>query len=763
MRATDLAGRILRFGLRVLAWATGRRYYPWHSTPLHQAFAVIARRAYGRTGALYRALYAVSGALLKFSERAHGDRINFSARVSGAVDAGTLSSAALWLHGALSLPEIAPRTHINVHVHEGAETRIDRLLSLLLLSERVGSVNLFFDGEAAAAARIGTLTLAEERRGWAEGVRELSRAPTPGPEEPDDARWSMVYSERTGFDHGANAYLKLAHPGAFVVALALPEDEDGFCDAALPAWREAIQAVRWPIDNLVFVVLNRVGPHAGARPSSATGPTFACAQMSGLTFSETLSLARRADAYVGPLNVFGLAARAAKRPAVYCGPDPHAPADPGNASLHVAEGAPADACARLRDLLTMAPERRGGLIGRLARFARPRAKRAQAPLAGRYTVLVPTFERPALLERLLGWLGRSGHAHAVLVLDSSLPAVQEQNRRAVGRLALARHLSFPPEMDPYVKMREGLRSVDTAYCSICADDDMFVPSAVQQCLEALEEDPAAVLAHGYYFNFSEAQAFNLSYVVYRGRSVDEATPLARLRSQFSAYEAVLYGVFRTPMAQRVFRDVDRIDSVLGKELLTAALTVALGKTLRIPEFYYGRCTGDSLLYTRWHPHQILAEQPQALFAEHPVFRELLIRAIGEAHPGANAAAAGRSIDLILLRYLEPYLRKDVLDAMIDMSVEGRGADEIVAKVWDVFVRGQRRTYAVEPLLDADGAFLPDRFGANRARDYRFQARAWNGHERTYMVFYEFLFPEMRPPALVSKAKLGELLKTLEAF
>ena len=129
-----------------------------------------------------------------------------------------------------------------------------------------------------------------------------------------------------------------------------------------------------------------------------------------------------------------------------------------------------------------------------------------------------------------------------------------------------------------------------------------------------------------------------------------------------------------------------------------------------------------------------------------IARDLLLnRSIGARYHVQHISTA-RSVDLILLRYLQPYLRPDVLDVMIDMSVQGRDAGAIVGKVWDVFVRGQRRTYAVEPLLDDKGAFLPDRFGAHRARDYRFDARAWNGRERTYMVFYEFLFPEMRPPA-----------------
>ena len=213
------------------------------------------------------------------------------------------------------------------------------------------------------------------------------------------------------------------------------------------------------------------------------------------------------------------------------------------------------------------------------------------------------------------YLERSGGNFPILVMDSSKRANQIQNAELLAAGPLdARHILFPESTDPYAKMRDGIGMVETAYCSLCADDDLIIPSGLQYCIQQLEREPEAAVAQGYYFNFNEHASFDLSYIVYRGRSINAKLPLSRVRSMFAAYEPVLYGVYRTAIARRVFRDVDKLDTVLARELLTGAITAIAGTCVRIPEFYYGRNTAESLSYAAWHPHQILAAQPATLFS-----------------------------------------------------------------------------------------------------------------------------------------------------
>lgn len=799
--------------LKVAAWLTGRRVYPWTSSPPHRLFALIAYKAYGWPAVHYRALYAMAGGLLKYRERIHADHMNFGARIRGPVNADVLRNAALWQKAVLDVPPFAPKVHANLHVTGDAEgVHLDRLMSLLLMSDVFANVNIFFDDNVAHDARVFTLTVAEERRGSRTDEGDLNAARAVAEDVFGDRAWTRIFSTRTGFDKNVNNYLKTAHPGAFVVALGLPESDDGFCDAWLEAWEDAVRALAPEFSAVTFVVLNRVGP-ASFLSGSAQG-VIAFARKAGLTLAEAAILAQKADAFVGHMDMFGLAARAARRPGVYMDPTGAESSDPDAGIAHTRMLAPREALGRLQAILAKrraptaagpgtstasvagdqpsrqppdAPRSPGTPAARLtlptqtpesalSSAASPDAggqpvprvvhvPRPDGPLATQYTLVVPTYNRHAMLSRLLAYLERKASPFPVLVLDSSEAEAQRKNAHAISAgPANVRHVAFPTTTDPYVKMREGLGMVTTPYCSICADDDLIIVPAVRRCLEGLEHDPAAVVAHGYYFNFSETATFDLSHIVYRGESLDGKTPLARVRALFARYEAVLYGVYRTSVGQRVFRNVDSMNTVLGRELLTAALTVIAGKTVRIPDFYYGRSTHESFSYTAWHPHQILAQAPAALFAQYPVFRELLLEALAEHSPAPDPQAAGMVIDLVMLRYLEPFLRKDVLDLIMDARLRGGSSDAIVERIWDVFVRSRRSVHPVEPLIDPSGGrFTPDRIGPGLPRDYAFGSTAADGSKREYRVFYEFFFPEMRPPAVVKREQLMPLLGALDAY
>lgn len=820
MSVLNFLAKLPRFLLRLYEWAAGRRLYSWTSSPPHRIFAMIAHRAYGPPYLhySYRVLYALAGGVLKYRERIHADRMNFGARLNGPVTADVLRNAALWQRSVLDAPPYAPKVHANLRVvGDVEEVQLDRLMSFLLMSDIFANVNVFFDEQGAQDARVVALTVAEERRGWREVEWDLNAPGAVRPESFDDAGWAQIFSTRTGFDRNVNNYLKTAHPGAYVVALSLPESEDGFCDKWLGPWAEAAFTLALGFPDVTFVVLNRVGPAAFQSPAGAARSAITFARKAGLSLAEAAIFAQKADAFVGQTDIFGLAARAARRPGVYMSPERTDLSDPEAGVIHTGLLTPNEAMAQFRIILANRQRPAAAASGALSDSESGKRLRRRAPdasysmdlpgtphtlavptrppastsssvlssdtgkqvtprtvgaprlndlLATQYTLVVPTYNRHAMLSRLLAYLERVGAPFCILVLDSSEAGAQQENARAIsGRSTLnIRHVTFPTIIDPYVKMREGLEMVTTPYCSICADDDLVIVPAIRRCAEELGRDPTVAVAHGYYFNFNESSTFDLSFVVYRGKSLDGKTSLARLRTLFAAYEAVLYGIYRTAIAQRVFREVDKMNTVLGRELLTAALTVIAGKTLRVPDFYYGRSTGESFSYRAWHPHQILAQDPAALFARYPAFRELLLEALAEYSPGLNLQSAGMVIDLVMLKYLDPFLRSDVLDLIINARLRGAGSDAIVDKIWRLFVKTPRWDNLNVPLIEpSTGRFTPNRMGAGRLRDYVYEATASNGNKRVYRVFYEFLFPDKRPPAVVNQEQLVVLLGSLDAY
>jgi hypothetical protein len=290
---------------------------------------------------------------------------------------------------------------------------------------------------------------------------------------------------------------------------------------------------------------------------------------------------------------------------------------------------------------------------------------------------------------------------------------------------------------------------------------VFLP-ALQRCLDILGQRPDVSAAHGRYVNFCEGASFDLSYVIYRGPSLVAADALGRLHQMFSGYEAVYYAVHRTAVLRDAFRRVAELETVLGRELLTAAITALAGKVLRTEDIYYGRSTAESLPFSNWHPHEILAREPQLLVDEYARFRTILLDWLGDGTDDGGERD-GAVVDLILLRYLEPFLRSDVMDLIMDDRLRGLDAGATVAHLKDVFVRSVRGEHGTEPLSDGQ-AFGPDRFKrGGEWNDYVVTRPTRSGRPRTYRLFHEFLFPDNRPPALVSAPDVFGMLERLDAY
>jgi len=387
--------------------------------------------------------------------------------------------------------------------------------------------------------------------------------------------------------------------------------------------------------------------------------------------------------------------------------------------------------------------------------------------ADSYTLVIPTYDRPELLSRLLDYLEREKIDFPILVMDSSHDDGRARNASRIARSPLAiRIAGYPPDLHPFLKVRDGLKLITTAYASICADDDVILVPALRECVALLDRKPEVSAAHGLYFNFEESRFFDLSYIMYRGPSLAADDPLDRLRQLFARYEAVFYAVSRTQVLRTVFAHVGEVETTLARELLTAALTAVSGHVVRITEFYYGRNTGASLAYEHWHPFKILAESPEIMFREYRVFRRILLEEMTRlGDVGRGPTGVSMILDLILLRYLGPFLVPNVLDLIIADRLKGMTPGETADRVWKTFVRPRPRLYPRESLTGGGlvARWLPARIaGKVVRRDYVLRTAAARARRR-YRVFHEFLFPERRGPAVVNREILLGMLERLDAY
>lgn len=320
-----------------------------------------------------------------------------------------------------------------------------------------------------------------------------------------------------------------------------------------------------------------------------------------------------------------------------------------------------------------------------------------------HTLLVPTYNRPRELARLLRFLagGPDGAAPPlparVLVGDSSRAEHRARNRAAVeavaGRLEI-RWLDFPETMPAFVKYGALAAAAEGDTVSFCADDDLPVPEALQAAAAELAAAPAECIAvQGRSFYLAErGEGLLLEAAAYWRDDLAAADRWARVEALFAAYEAPFYAVYRRQALQAAFAGMPAAADPLWQELWLALASVAAGQIRRRPDWGYGRFVVDLPGFSDWHPHEIMARAPMRLVEGMRDFRDraLPLLAGGEGGTdGPDAAAAAARLDLLLLRYLGGFLVSGAVDDLIAARREGRGP-EALAAVWRKWARGEGR-------------------------------------------------------------------------
>src|SRR3989344_3338625 len=121
------------------------------------------------------------------------------------------------------------------------------------------------------------------------------------------------------------------------------------------------------------------------------------------------------------------------------------------------------------------------------------------------TIIIPTYNRPGYLKRVLDYYQSAGCPYDIIVADSSRPEIKRQNQTAVEnhRQLNIRYLdSFSPDLNPWYKHPRVIPTVTTKYLTFCADDDFTLLAGVTQSLDFLETHPDFAVAHGQYFEFA---------------------------------------------------------------------------------------------------------------------------------------------------------------------------------------------------------------------------------------------------------------------
>lgn len=282
-----------------------------------------------------------------------------------------------------------------------------------------------------------------------------------------------------------------------------------------------------------------------------------------------------------------------------------------------------------------------------------------------HTLVIPTYNRPELVRRLVSYYQNRGTATRLLVLDSSRPEIAAENGGWFGgRPPSIRHVVYPESMQPGVKLARGLHLVDTAYVSFCADDDLVFPQGLSDAVDFVRENRDYVCAHGLYLNFrigdqpepdEDPATFDFHperihvWREYGGPGNEAAHPGARIFRLFQNYESLFYAAFRTDDLRAIFDRVQGIPSLHYQELFQSVATLIKGKVKRLAGLYAARQSIAAAQPERenWQTYYWFAANPVEVLEHYRTYCDDLWR-FYEAHgaaPRLDRPAFQKALDL----------------------------------------------------------------------------------------------------------------------
>ncbi len=222
-----------------------------------------------------------------------------------------------------------------------------------------------------------------------------------------------------------------------------------------------------------------------------------------------------------------------------------------------------------------------------------------------FTIVIPTYNRPYYLQRILQYYDQS-HDYNIIVVDSSSDENKVKNKRIVAAcksIAIDHHNDYSPAIGLYEKINDSLQMVQTEFCTICADDDFITLDGMRQAADFLDSHDDYAVAQGYYISFwVNSEIGNKKQFHWQTRyaswSNTSHSPKERLRRHLSCYwTPTFYGVHRTKLLRMIFQEsVKRANDLRFGEMLPTMLTAIYGKIKYLDVFYAARdlsCPGSA--------------------------------------------------------------------------------------------------------------------------------------------------------------------------
>jgi glycosyltransferase domain-containing protein len=203
------------------------------------------------------------------------------------------------------------------------------------------------------------------------------------------------------------------------------------------------------------------------------------------------------------------------------------------------------------------------------------------------SIIIPTYNRPHYLKRILCYYDKYGRDFEIIVADSSSDENKLLNKEIISsfpKLKVKYIGKYPPTLSSYHKMADAFSYVKRKYCAVCADDDFTIPNGIRKAVDFLEQNPDFTVVHGYYISFhfedkNGKKQFCLEQT-YPHQSVEFSDAAERLSYYLAEYPmTVFYAVQRASLSKRFYRELinSKANPLLFGEMLPSVLAVLYGK------------------------------------------------------------------------------------------------------------------------------------------------------------------------------------------
>lgn len=213
----------------------------------------------------------------------------------------------------------------------------------------------------------------------------------------------------------------------------------------------------------------------------------------------------------------------------------------------------------------------------------------------KFEILIPTYNRPNYLKRILEYYDSFNNKFKIIVADSSIDKYKKMNGRLISsfdNLKIEYLDEYSPSLNAHHKLADMVQHVKEKYCIFCADDDFVIPSGIEESIKFLEKNLDFICAHGNYLNYKYNQKYKTFYwkKIYPYESLKSNDPRERLKKHLKNYYQVLYATHRTKQRKLIYDEVlnSNVDPMQFGEIQPDQLSIIIGKMKRIDKLYMMR-------------------------------------------------------------------------------------------------------------------------------------------------------------------------------